>query len=75
MFVLHSLIGIVLGPQLFSFLNPSNPDKINLGWNRALLNSTEPKCRYTSQTIESNPGLDGIVAFERVHPTDMSKYI
>jgi len=37
--------------------------------------STEAKCRYTAQTIKSNPGLDGIVAFEGVHSTDMSKNI
>jgi len=37
--------------------------------------STEARCRYTDQTIKSNPGLDGIVAFEGIHPTDMSKNI
>ena len=66
----HSKINL-----LFSFLIHQNQIGEIWGGIWPCKKSTEAKCRYTDQTIKSNPGLDGIVAFEGVQPTDMSKDI
>lgn len=73
MFFIHLLYSI--RTPIIRFPRPSKPDRRNVGWYVAMKKSTEAKCRYTAQTIKSNPGLDGIVAFEGVYPTDMSKNI